>query len=83
MSAITKNTNYSVIRISGESTAGGDPDAIANKIMANWNLEPGDGDPSTLFEDAVPTEQFKLADPEGYAKLTRVAQFLFIRARKA
>ncbi len=59
MSAITKNTNYSVVRISGESTAGGDPDAIANKIMANWNLEPGDGDPSTLFEDAVPTEQFK------------------------
>lgn len=59
MSAITKNTNYSVIRISGESTAGGDPDVIANKIMANWNLEPSNGEPSSLFEDAVPSDQFK------------------------
>lgn len=33
--------------------------------------------------EPMPTEQFKLADPEGYAKLTRVPQFLFIRARKA
>jgi ParB family chromosome partitioning protein len=59
MSAITKNTNYLVIRISGQSTSGGDPDAIANKIMAKWNLDPYNGDPSSLFEDAVPQEEFK------------------------
>jgi SAM-dependent methyltransferase len=33
--------------------------------------------------EPMPTEQFKSADPEGYAKLTRRPQFLFIRARKA
>lgn len=59
MSATTKNISYSVLRISGQSSAGGEPDAIANKIMANWNLDPYNGDASNLFEDAVPREEFK------------------------
>lgn len=59
MQATVKDTNYSVIRISGESSAGGEPDTIANKIMAGWNLDPYDGDPLSLCEDAVPREEFK------------------------
>ncbi|MEK7646570.1 MAG: ParB/RepB/Spo0J family partition protein [Patescibacteria group bacterium] len=59
MSAVTKNKNYSVIKLSGQSSAGGDPDAIANKIMANWHLDSSNGDPSNLFKAAVPSGQFK------------------------
>lgn len=59
MSTTTEVMDYSVIRLTGQSNAGGEPDSVANKIMANWNLASADGTPVNLFKNAVPTEGFK------------------------
>lgn len=51
----TPATEYDVVSIRGRSQAGGNPDTVANKILANWFLRIAPG-VSSLHEGAVPSD---------------------------